>query len=25
VDHLVFYTHDGGTTWYGFVAGKDFG
>jgi len=24
VDHLVFYTHDGGTTWYGFVAGKDF-
>ena len=23
VDHFVFYTHDGGTTWYGFLAGKD--
>jgi hypothetical protein len=23
VDQLVFYTHDGGTTWYGFLAGKD--
>ena len=23
VDQFVFYTHDGGTTWYGFVAGKD--
>ena len=22
VDQFVFYTHDGGTTWYGFVAGK---
>lgn len=25
VDQLVFYTHDGGTTWYGFIAGKDLG
>ena len=23
VDQFVFYTHDGGTTWYGFVAGQD--
>ena len=23
VDQFVFYTHDGGTTWYGFTAGKD--
>ena len=23
VDQLVFYTHDGGATWYGFIAGKD--
>jgi hypothetical protein len=23
VDVFVFYTHDGGTTWYGFVAGQD--
>jgi hypothetical protein len=23
VDQFVFYTHDGGTTWYGFSAGKD--
>ena len=25
VDQLVFYTHNGGTTWYGFVAGRDMG
>lgn len=25
VDILVFYTHDGGTTWYGFVAGQAMG
>ena len=25
VDQFVFYTHDGGTTWYGFVAGQDMG
>jgi hypothetical protein len=25
VDQFVFYTHDGGTTWYGFVAGKNLG
>ena len=25
VDQLVFYTHDGGTTWYGFIAGKALG
>ena len=25
VDQFVFYTHDGGTTWYGFVAGQDLG
>jgi hypothetical protein len=23
VDQFVFYTHDGGTTWYGFTAGRD--
>jgi hypothetical protein len=23
VDQFVFYTHDGGVTWYGFLAGKD--
>jgi len=23
VDQFVFYTHDGGTTWYGFLAGSD--
>jgi hypothetical protein len=23
VDQFVFYTHDGGTTWYGFVSGQD--
>ena len=23
VDQFVFYTHDGGTTWYGFLAGED--
>jgi len=23
VDQFVFYTHDGGTTWYGFVAGRN--
>jgi len=25
VDQFVFYTHDGGTTWYGFTVGKDIG
>jgi len=25
VDVLVFFTHDGGTTWYGFVAGQEMG
>ena len=25
VDVFVFFTHDGGTTWYGFIAGQDFG
>jgi hypothetical protein len=25
VDQFVFYTHDGGTNWYGFVAGKNLG
>jgi len=25
VDQFVFYTHDGGTTWYGFRAGKNLG
>ena len=25
VDQFVFYTHDGGVTWYGFVAGADLG
>jgi len=25
VDQFVFYTHDAGTTWYGFVAGQDLG
>ena len=25
VDQFVFYTHDNGTTWYGFVAGKNLG
>ena len=25
VDQFVFYTHNGGTTWYGFVAGKNLG
>ena len=25
VDQFVFYTHDGGTTWYGFTAGQDLG
>lgn len=25
VDQFIFYTHDGGTTWYGFVSGKDLG
>jgi hypothetical protein len=25
VDQFVFYTHDNGTTWYGFVAGQDLG
>ena len=25
VDQFVFYTHDGGTTWYGFVTGQDLG
>ena len=25
VDQFVFYTHDGGTTWYGFIAGQDLG
>ena len=25
VDVFVFYTHDGGTNWYGFVAGQDMG
>ena len=25
VDQFVFYTHDGGTTWYGFVAGQALG
>ena len=25
VDQLVFYTHDGGTTWYGFVSGRALG
>jgi hypothetical protein len=25
VDQFVFYTHDGGTTWYGFTVGKDLG
>jgi len=25
VDQFVFYTHDGGTTWYGFVAGRNLG
>lgn len=25
IDQFVFYTHDGGTTWYGFVAGKNLG
>jgi len=25
VDIFVFVTHDGGTTWYGFTAGQDFG
>ena len=25
VDQFVFYTHDGGTTWYGFIAGKALG
>ena len=25
VDHLVFTTVDGGTTWYGYVAGLDMG
>ena len=25
VDQFVFYTHDGGTTWYGFVAGQNLG
>ena len=25
VDQFVFYTHDGGTTWYGFTAGKNLG
>ena len=25
VDQFVFYTHDGGTTWYGFTAGLDLG
>lgn len=25
VDHFVFYTHDGGTTWYGFLVGKQTG
>ena len=25
VDQFVFYTHDAGTTWYGFVAGQDMG
>lgn len=25
VDQLVFYTHDGGTTWYGFIAGQALG
>jgi hypothetical protein len=24
VDVFVFFTHDGGTTWYGFIAGQDF-
>ena len=23
VDQFVFYTHDGGITWYGFLAGED--
>lgn len=25
VDHFVFYTHDGGTNWYGFTAGQALG
>jgi len=25
VDQFMFYTHDGGTTWYGFVSGQDLG
>jgi hypothetical protein len=25
VDYFVFTTNDGGTTWYGFVAGQDLG
>ena len=25
VDQFVFYTHDGGTTWYGFVSGQNLG
>ena len=25
IDQLVFYTHDGGTTWYGFIAGQALG
>ena len=25
IDQFVFYTHDGGTNWYGFVAGKNLG
>jgi len=25
VDQFVFYTHDGGTTWYGFLAGRNLG
>ena len=25
VDQFVFYTHDGGTTWYGFLAGRNMG
>ena len=25
VDQFVFYTHDGGTTWYGFITGQDLG
>ena len=25
VDQFVFYTHDGGTTWYGFRAGNNLG